>query len=83
MSRIGFWDRYRPVRRISKGEFSAVYEVARISDKKKFAVKAFTRSYFQQHSECLIGLEKEVEMLREVKSLQFQHLLGLEDIYSS
>jgi hypothetical protein len=47
MSRIGFWDNYRPVRRISKGEFSAVYEVTRISDNKKFAVKAFTKSHFE------------------------------------
>jgi hypothetical protein len=45
--KFGFWEDYKPVRRISKGIGSAVYEVARVEDGSRFAVKAFWKTQFQ------------------------------------
>lgn len=45
--KFGFWEDFKPLRRISKGTSSAVYEVLRVVDGKKFAVKAFWKTQFQ------------------------------------
>lgn len=47
VNKFGFWDDYKPVRRISRGAGSAVYEVTRVEDCKRFAVKAFPKSQFE------------------------------------
>lgn len=43
----GFWEDYKAVRRISRGMGSAVFEVARMGDGARFAVKAFPKTQFQ------------------------------------
>jgi len=47
VSKFGFWDDFKPVRRISKGSGSAVYEVRRVEDGKKFAAKTFSKAQIQ------------------------------------
>jgi len=39
----GFHERFKPIRILGKGNFATVYEVTRIEDGKKFAVKAFSK----------------------------------------
>ena len=39
----GFHERFKPLRILGKGNFATVYEVTRIVDGKKFAVKAFSK----------------------------------------
>lgn len=45
--KFGFWEDFKPVRRISRGTSSAVYEVVRVADGKRFAVKAFGKAQFE------------------------------------
>jgi hypothetical protein len=45
--KFGFWEDFKPVRRISRGTSSAVYEVMRVVDGKRFAVKAYGKAQFQ------------------------------------
>ena len=40
----GFHERFKPLRKLGKGNFATVYEVERIEDGKKYAVKAFSKN---------------------------------------
>jgi serine/threonine protein kinase len=44
LNQIGFHKLYKPIKKIGKGGFATVYEVERLTDKKKFAVKAFSKA---------------------------------------
>lgn len=43
ITQYGFHKMYRPLKKLGKGGFATVYEVERLTDKKKFAVKAFSK----------------------------------------
>ena len=34
---------YKPIKKLGKGGFATVYEIERLTDKKHFAAKAFTK----------------------------------------
>lgn len=34
---------FKPIKKLGKGNFASVYEVERLTDSKKFAVKAFSK----------------------------------------
>lgn len=39
----GFHEIFKPIKKLGKGNFASVYEVERLTDSKKFAVKAFSK----------------------------------------
>jgi len=39
----GFHELFKPIRKLGKGNFASVYEVERVTDLRKFAVKAFSK----------------------------------------
>lgn len=45
LNELGFHSMFKPVRKLGKGSSATVYEVLRIFDGKKFAAKAFSKSY--------------------------------------
>ena len=44
----GFHDMFRPIKKLGRGNFATVYEAQRVTDKQRFAVKAFSK----QNSYC-------------------------------
>lgn len=40
----GFHNQFKPVKKLGKGNFASVYEVIRVDDGKKLAVKAFSKA---------------------------------------
>ena len=40
----GFHAQFKPVKKLGKGNFASVYQVMRVEDGKKFAVKAFSKA---------------------------------------
>ena len=43
LNQVGFHQFFKPLRKLGKGNFASVYEVERVSDGQKFAVKAFSK----------------------------------------
>ena len=43
LNQMGFHQYFKPLRKLGKGNFASVYEVERLSDGQKFAVKAFSK----------------------------------------
>jgi len=45
LNQKGFHKMFKPLRKLGKGNFATVYEVERVTDGSKFAVKAFSKSH--------------------------------------
>lgn len=43
LNQKGFHEMFKPMKKLGKGSFASVYEVERLTDRKKFAVKAFSK----------------------------------------
>jgi len=43
LNQIGFHNLFKPSRKLGKGNFASVYEVLRVTDNQRFAVKAFSK----------------------------------------
>jgi serine/threonine protein kinase len=43
LNQLGFHRLYKPIKKLGKGGFASVYEVERFTDKRHFAVKAFSK----------------------------------------
>lgn len=60
----GFHEQFKPIKKIGKGNFAAVYLAQKLEDKANYAVKAFSKesAYSEENGkECLI---KEIEVMR-------------------
>jgi serine/threonine protein kinase len=44
LNQRGFHNQFKPIKKLGKGNFASVYQVIRVSDGKKFAVKAFSKA---------------------------------------
>lgn len=44
INHLGFHHLFKPMKKLGKGNFATVFQVARISDRKVFAVKAFSKA---------------------------------------
>jgi len=43
MNQMGFHEKFKPIKKIGKGNFASVYLAEKIDDKGKYAVKAFSK----------------------------------------
>ena len=43
LNQRGFHELFKPLKKLGKGNFASVYEVERITDLRRFAVKAFSK----------------------------------------
>lgn len=70
LNQSGFHKLYKPIRKLGKGGFATVYEVERVTDKARFAAKAFSKaatinSENPTNKQVLLN---EIEMLRTFDS---------------
>ena len=79
----GFHERFRPLRKLGKGNFATVYEVERIPDGRRYAVKAFSKASCFAASRGKESLANELEVMRQLSSQGHNNLLKLEGVYES
>lgn len=70
INQYGFSRLFKMVRKLGKGGFASVYEVERVTDKKHFAVKAFTKqsTLYSSDVQHRMNLLNEIQMLRTFDS---------------
>lgn len=78
----GFHSQFKPVKKLGKGNFASVYQVIRVEDGKKFAVKAFSKANTYNSENGKESLINELSIMREL-SHQSDNLLCLEAVYES
>ena len=80
LNQLGFHRLFKPVKKLGKGGFATVYEVERLTDKRHFAVKAFSKqntlnSDNQSHRLTLLN---EIKVMRALDS---PHTIKLEGVF--
>lgn len=82
LNQYGFHNLYKPVRKLGKGRFATVYEVERVTDRVRFAAKAFSKASTINSSNPVNKqvLLNEIEMLRTFDS---PHIMKLEAVFES
>lgn len=76
----GFHELFKPIRKLGKGNFASVYEVERVTDLRRFAVKAFSK---QNTFAAKNGKESLINELAVMRVLDHQNVLRLESVYES
>lgn len=76
----GFHELFKPIRKLGKGNFASVYEVERVTDLRRFAVKAFSK---QNTFAAKNGKESLINELAVMRVLDHQNILRLESVYES
>lgn len=76
----GFHELFKPIRKLEKGNFASVYEVERVTDLRRFAVKAFSK---QNTFAAKNGKESLINELAVMRVLDHQNILRLESVYES
>jgi serine/threonine protein kinase len=76
----GFHELFKPIQKLGKGNFASVYEVEKVTDLRRFAVKAFSK---QNTFAAKNGKESLVNELAVMRSLNHQNTLRLESVFES
>ena len=66
LNQRGFHYHFKPIRKLGKGNFACVYEVARVTDGNRYAVKAFSKVNTFSSQNGKEGLINELSMLRQL-----------------
>ena len=74
---------FKPLRKLGKGNFASVYEVERITDKKKFAVKSFSKQNSFSAKNGKESLINELSVMRQLSLEPHHNFLKLEGVYES
>lgn len=72
---------FRPMRKLGKGNFATVYEVERLEDGKKYAVKAFSKNTCFSTPKGKQGLINELAIMRSLSKNPHENLLKLEAVF--
>ena len=76
----GFHYQYKPIKKLGKGNFASVYEVVRVADGMRYAVKAFSKiNTFASPN----GKQALVNELQVLKKLSHDNIIHLESVYES
>jgi serine/threonine protein kinase len=76
LNQKGFHSQFKPVRKLGHGNFASVYEVIRVEDSRRFAVKAFAKGNLNCAEHGIEALVNELEIMR-LLSNRSCHLLSL------
>ena len=68
---------FKPIRKLGKGNFATVYEAERVTDKAKFAVKAFSKEACFSAKNGKESLINELAVLRQLNKTSQQNILKL------
>jgi serine/threonine protein kinase len=83
LNQRGFHEMFKPIKKLGKGNFATVYEAERVTDRVRFAVKAFSK----QNSYCAKNgkesLINELAVLRELNREPHPNVLKLEAVFES
>lgn len=73
----GFQEMFRPIRKLGRGNFATVYEAERVTDRQRFAVKAFSKqnSYCSKNGKD--SLKNELSLLRSLNVEPHPNVLRL------
>jgi len=80
LNQLGFHQLFRPIKKLGSGGFATVYEAERLSDRKHFAVKAFSKQNTIHSSDS----SKKMNLLNEIQQLRIfdsPHLIKCEGIF--
>lgn len=77
MNQKGFHEMFKPIRKLGKGNFATVYEAERVTDKAKFAVKAFSKEACFSVKNGKESLINELAVLRQLNKTSQQNILKL------
>jgi serine/threonine protein kinase len=69
------------MRKLGKGNFATVYEVERLEDGKKYAVKAFSKNTCFSTPKGKEGLINELVVMRSLSKDPHENLLKLEAVF--
>lgn len=74
---------FKPLKKLGKGNFASVYEVERLTDKAKFAVKAFSKQSCFNGKNGKESLINELDIMRQLNTESHPNVLRLEGVYES
>lgn len=74
---------FKPLKKLGKGNFASVYEVERITDHAKFAVKAFSKQSCFNGKNGKESLINELNIMRQLSLDWHPNILRLEGVYES
>lgn len=83
MNQKGFHEMFKPIRKLGKGNFATVYEAERVTDKVKFAVKAFSKEACFSVKNGKESLINELAVLRQLNKVSQPNILKLEGVFES
>lgn len=66
LNQLGFHEMFKPLRKLGKGNFASVYEVERLTDGRRFAVKAFSKQSCFQAKNGKESLMNELAIMRSL-----------------
>ncbi len=74
---------FKPLKKLGKGNFASVYEVERTTDRRRFAVKAFSKQSCFSAKKGKESLMNELGIMRRLSSEGHANLLRLEGVFES
>lgn len=74
---------FKPFKKLGKGNFASVYEVERLTDHRRFAVKAFSKQNSFSAKNGKESLINELNIMRELSQESNENVLDLEGVYES
>lgn len=74
---------FKPLKKLGKGNFASVYEVERVTDHAKFAVKAFSKQSCFNAKNGKESLINELTIMRQLSPSWHPNILRLEGVYES
>ena len=83
VTKLGFHEEFKPVRRMGVGASATVFEVTRKSDNRKFAVKTFSKGNLNKNPKLREGLTNEIKILRILSEEGHENVLSLHEVYES
>lgn len=77
LNQLGFHHEFKAIRRLGKGQFATVFEVEKLANGDRFAVKAFSKGQLLKTPKGMQSLINEINILRTFNHPNLQRLHGV------